>query len=227
MDMRSDTKANGMKTNPEDTAPATSVTSDARELLPCPWCGASPSVFDHSIAGVKDEWSVYCKGEMCAVAPSTAGEFRQHAVSQWNNQSTARCTPAIESTSVAAACDCHSWPTVKELHDYVEYMENQMRAMRPEHQCKPIARAVMDKNRDWWIGELLEPVPEWPKETHCLHMRSPLKTVVFLCNGGDFEQLLVMSNTVTHLRNLEWLDSATEGARIRAAPAAGDTKDAE
>lgn len=59
-------------------------------LLPCPWCGATPTVFDHSIEGFKSEWSVYCKGEMCAVAPSTTGEFKQHAISQWNNQTVAR-----------------------------------------------------------------------------------------------------------------------------------------
>ena len=76
-------------------APKSEVAGGEEKLLPCPWCGVVPSVFDHSIAGVKDEWSVFCKGEWCAVAPSTAGEFKQHAVSQWNNQAIARrATPS-------------------------------------------------------------------------------------------------------------------------------------
>lgn len=90
-------------------------------------------------------------------------------------------------------------------------------AMRPKHRCQPIARAVaMEEGRDWWIGELIEPVPEWPHETHCLHMKTPIKYVVFLCNSGDFEQLLVMSNVVTQLKNLQWLESMTEMAITRA-----------
>lgn len=87
--------------------------------------------------------------------------------------------------------------------------------VKPPHKCRRIASAVMDVDRDWWIGELLEPVPEWPKETHCLHMKTPIKNVVFLCNGGDFEQLLVLSNVVVELQNLDWLNSMTEGAKSR------------
>lgn len=88
-------------------------------------------------------------------------------------------------------------------------------ALRPEHQCRPLARAVMMEGRDWWIGELLETVPEWPHETHCLHMKTPLKDVSFLCNAGDFEQLLVLSNVVVNLENLPWLRASTAGAKVR------------
>lgn len=111
-----------------------------------------------------------------------------------------------------AVCDCHTWPTVSKLHDYVVDLE---RRIRPEHKCERIATGVMDEGRDWWIGKLLEPIPEWPKETHCLHMKTPIKTVSFLCNSGDFEQLMVLSNVVTGLQNLEWLESMTDGAKRR------------
>lgn len=76
-------------------------------LLPCPWCGATPLVFDHSIEGFKSEWSVYCEGEMCAVAPSTSGEFKQHATSQWNNQTVARrrTAPSISEQAQRAATE--------------------------------------------------------------------------------------------------------------------------
>lgn len=90
--------------------------------------------------------------------------------------------------------------------------------LRPGHKCKPLARAVMMEGRDWWIGELLEAVPEWPHETHCLHMKTPLKDVSFLCNVGDFEQLMVLSNVVVELKNPEWLRAATAGAKVRLLP---------
>lgn len=90
--------------------------------------------------------------------------------------------------------------------------------LRPEHKCKPLARAVMMERRDWWIGELLEPVPEWPHETHCLHMKTPLKDVSFLCNTGDFGQLLVLSNVVVRLQNLTWLKAMTASAELRLLP---------
>jgi hypothetical protein len=87
--------------------------------------------------------------------------------------------------------------------------------LQPPHKCKRIASAVMDMDRDWWIGELLEPVSQWPKETHCLHMKTPIKDVSFLCNAGDFEQLIVLSNAVVELQNLDWLRSMTQGAKDR------------
>lgn len=113
-----------------------------------------------------------------------------------------------------SVCDCHTWPTIAEMHDYCVALETIVRGTRPEHRCKPIARAIMDEGRDWWIGELLEPIPEWPKETHCLHMKTPLKDVSFLCNAGDFEQLMVLGNVIVRLKSLSWLES-TEGAVAR------------
>lgn len=66
--------------------------------------------------------------------------------------------------------------------------------LRPEHKCEIVARApFMAAGRDWWIGKLKEPVAEWPKETHCLHMKTPLKDIVFLCNRGDFEALATLA----------------------------------
>ena len=83
------------------------------------------------------------------------------------------------------------------------------------HECEPLASALMEEGRDWWVGRLTAPVAEFPKETHCLHMKTELKSVSFLCNAGDFEQLMTLSNVVVQLKNLKWLDHATEGARLR------------
>lgn len=59
-----------------------------------------------------------------------------------------------------------------------------------KHKCKCIAKAPsMAKGRAFWIGKLTEPVKEHPIETHCLHMITKVKEVVFLCNESDFRQL--------------------------------------
>src|SRR5687767_9838333 len=67
-----------------------------------------------------------------------------------------------------------------EAREQAERLEG---ALKPEHKCKCIARIHnMAPGRDWWLGELTEKVAEWPHETHCLHIKTPLKDVVFLCN---------------------------------------------
>jgi hypothetical protein len=45
------------------------------------------------------------------------------------------------------------------------------------HQC--------DNGREFWIGELLEPIEGYPAETHCIHITTPAKSVVFGVNLGD------------------------------------------
>ena len=76
-----------------------------------------------------------------------------------------------------------------------------------KHKCKRIATAKMDKGRDWWVGKLTEPVKEYPLETHCLHLKTQVKDVVFLCNKGDFAQLQLLGRVVTGQLNEEWIDS--------------------
>lgn len=92
-------------------------------------------------------------------------------------------------------------------------------SMRPAHSCVPIARApFMEEGRDWWIGKLTASVPEWPKETHCLHMTTPLKDVVFLCNRGDFEALATLSACYFgHPINESWMSSMLNLAQIAVA----------
>lgn len=147
--------------------------------------------------------------------------------------------PAVSPDVQASAddeivCECH-WSSVQEMHDDYVALERQMhqwkQAAEPPHECEFVARGVMAENRDWWIGKLTTVIPEWPNETHCLHMRTPIKSVVFLCNGGDFEQLMVMSNAVVNLADLEWLKSMTREAMKRrpaspvqaSGPAEGDS----
>lgn len=76
-----------------------------------------------------------------------------------------------------------------------------------DHKCKCVSRAPnMGPERDWWIGELTEMIKEYPEETHCLHLKSPVKEVVYLCNIGDFEQLQVICEVVTGKLNRNWVD---------------------
>lgn len=88
--------------------------------------------------------------------------------------------------------------------------------LRPPHSCKPIARAVMSEGRDWWVGELIEPVKDYPQETHCLHMKTPLKDVIFLCNEADFEQLIVLASAVIGKSYEPWVESMVEITKMRA-----------
>jgi hypothetical protein len=66
--------------------------------------------------------------------------------------------------------------------------------LRPPHECKIIARAPdMAEGRDWWIGKLLKPVfVRGIEEKWCLHLKTPLKNVVFLLNESDLSQISVL-----------------------------------
>ena len=85
-------------------------------------------------------------------------------------------------------------------------------SLDPEHKCKKIAQATnLSDGRESWIGELTEPSTEWPGETHCWHITTPAKYVVFLLNRGDFEQDMALLNSVLKLKSLRWLETVTKG----------------
>ena len=65
----------------------------------------------------------------------------------------------------------------------------------PEHKCNPIAVAQLNDvgGRAHWIGRLLELIPGYEEETHCMHMKTPLKgEVVFGFIMADFHQLAAL-----------------------------------
>lgn len=72
--------------------------------------------------------------------------------------------------------------------------EEQKRLRLDGHKCRKIAtvQKFMAEGRDWWLGELLEPMPDWPAETHCLHMTTPIKDVVFGVMAGDASLFAVL-----------------------------------
>ena len=80
-----------------------------------------------------------------------------------------------------------------------------------EHKCKRIATCPsMGEGRDWWAGKLTEPVLEHPQETHCLHLKTQHKEVVFLCTKGDFSNLAVLAIAVYGKIASSWMESQVE-----------------
>ena len=64
------------------------------------------------------------------------------------------------------------------------------------HKCLRIARMPMREGRDWWMGELTERLPDHPHETHCLHIQTPLKSVVLGVYRADLDYLAVLAQMV-------------------------------
>lgn len=85
------------------------------------------------------------------------------------------------------------------------------------HKCRPIARGVScEDGREIWLGELLEPIPDHPRETHCLHITTPAKRVVLGINAGDMAALAVLAQIVDGLIDNDWLNSMEIVFRKRA-----------
>lgn len=88
------------------------------------------------------------------------------------------------------------------------------------HKCRMIAKAIrMGDGREWWLGKLLEPIPGHPEETHCLHITTPYKSVVWGINAGDMEAYGVFAYIVhgypLHSAWLESMAKAYQGAAGR------------
>ena len=87
------------------------------------------------------------------------------------------------------------------------------------HKCHKIAVANMGDGRECWLGELLEPIPGYPAEKYCLHIKTHFKDVVFGLdgNGGDAGVMAVLAQ-IMHGRpfNQNWLDGQEGWFRKRA-----------
>ena len=79
------------------------------------------------------------------------------------------------------------------------------------HQCDRIATAPgMAEGREFWVGKLKEPIGV---ETHCLHLKTGMKDVTFLCNKSDFRQLQIICRVVTGEINESWMQTMMELAK--------------
>ena len=74
----------------------------------------------------------------------------------------------------------------------------------------------MDTGREFWIGKLDEPVAAYPLETHCLHMKSPIKDIIFLINEGDTQNLAMLFHAAFGPVDPIWLARMAEHAISRA-----------
>lgn len=89
-----------------------------------------------------------------------------------------------------------------------------------QHKCECVAVApYMGEGRNWWIGKLTEPLPDFPSETHCLHLETPVKDVTFLCNKADFQNLIIVAvSALGELPDIEWLKSGIRAAKNKKPP---------
>lgn len=54
----------------------------------------------------------------------------------------------------------------------------------------------MQAERDWWLGKLTEKITDYPRETHCLHITTPEKSVVLGVMQSDLDFLAVLGQVV-------------------------------
>lgn len=78
------------------------------------------------------------------------------------------------------------------------------------HKCEMIAKSPhCGDGREFWIGKLLEPIPGYPSETHCIHITTPAKSVVFGVMAGDAAMLAVAAQILHYdgsPLNPRWID---------------------
>jgi hypothetical protein len=88
------------------------------------------------------------------------------------------------------------------------------------HKCRKIADANCGREREMWLGELLEPIVGLegdPPETHCLHIKTPFKEVVFGINMSDAAAMAIVAYIIHGQPfNPHWLESMEAHYRKRA-----------
>jgi hypothetical protein len=87
-----------------------------------------------------------------------------------------------------------------------------------DHLCRKIAQALpCGPGRELWVGELLAKIPGYETETHCLHVTTPAKSIVFGVNGGDAGILAVLAQIIHGMPiNQTWLESMERSMRHKA-----------
>ena len=85
-----------------------------------------------------------------------------------------------------------------------------------DHKCEKIAQVSnMGKGREMWLGKLLEPIPNEPQETHCLHIKSQYKEIVWGILAEDLSAYVVLDYILRgHAINERWLQHMAEKYQI-------------
>ena len=87
------------------------------------------------------------------------------------------------------------------------------------HKCTKIADLswTCSPERAFWIGQLDEPLPGNEQETHCIHITTPYKSVVFGVNHSDAGFMAVAAQVLQGTPvNQRWIDSMEKKARHEA-----------
>ena len=86
------------------------------------------------------------------------------------------------------------------------------------HKCKPLAVATnLAPGREIWLGELTESIEGYLNETHCLHITTPEKSVVFGINLGDALIFAVFAQILHEGPiNQHWLNRLEQAYRFKA-----------
>lgn len=93
------------------------------------------------------------------------------------------------------------------------------------HKCQPMAEMRMEPPRRWWLGRLTEPIAAYPDETHCLHIKSPLKEIVLGLQEADFVQFVAICEIALGYRiNPTWLDNTIPYMKQRGEAIAAERK---
>lgn len=81
------------------------------------------------------------------------------------------------------------------------------------HKCTCVSKApAMGQGREWFIGKLDQILPDYPEETHCLHLKTNYKDVTFLCNEADFRNLMIICRAVVGQPNEAWMEQMVQAS---------------
>ncbi len=96
-----------------------------------------------------------------------------------------------------------------------------------DHSCEVVATAPnRSPGRSMWLGKLTEQIPGHLEETHCLHITTPYKSVVFGIMEGDTQAWAIFATVVNGGKaiNPVWLERQAKFFEMRAIGKLGGTR---
>lgn len=84
------------------------------------------------------------------------------------------------------------------------------------HKCNKIAELKLAEGRKCWLGKLTEPLKDYPSEQFCLHIKTPLKEIVFGLHNSDAGWLACIAQMIHYDEkpiNSNWIKLTIEAAK--------------
>lgn len=112
----------------------------------------------------------------------------------------------------------HYLKNARLLRQAMEIVRERQNDPMRNHKCKKIAEATnLAPGRHMWLGELLEPIPGHAEETHCLHVGTQYKSVVWGINEGDIQAYAILAYIKGgHHFNSTWIERRARAFRKNA-----------